>query len=445
MQAVLHKDLANPHYTAWLRFLKSTEDWSADQIHDYQLQELRRVVRLAYEQTEGYRKLWDQAGFSPSQLRTLADVQRIPFVTKEMLQADVESFSLAVGGARKVSTGGSSTGIPFWFYRSDVAFSKELASKAHQYHRVGWQEGHRQFVLRGIPITTESHLQYVPEFHELRASSFHLTSEQMETYWTAWLDYKPEWLRCYPSTGCTFASYLRDRGFEVPKLKGILCASENLFRPQKELLAQVFGCRPFSHYGHSELAVLAGYCEYADTYHVLPQYGYAELIDEDGNVVETAGRIGEIVATSFIMDATLFVRYRIGDVATFDSHACSQCGRPYQVWRSIEGRKQEFFVTKTGKMVSATAAIAAIHDDIWDYIAEFQFYQEAVGSAEFRFVSKDGCSSTIIDQVRNKLESRFNHELNLTMVPVSKIERTKRAKGRILIQKLDLDAIWSHI
>ena len=83
-----------------------------------------------------------------------------------------------------------------------------------------------------------------------------------------------------------------------------------------------FSTRVFSHYGHYELAVLAGFCEKEDTYHVLPQYGYAELLDSNGKPVTQPGGMGEIVATSFIMHATPIIRYRTRDYAVLKGWQC---------------------------------------------------------------------------------------------------------------------------
>lgn len=432
-----HKDLENQEYVSWVHFLDSAENWSSEEIKTYQFNEIARVVTLAYDKTKGYRSLYDAAGFHPTSLHTLEDVKRIPFVTKEMIRENPEAFTVPGVACTLVSTGGSSTGIPFSFHRSKSAFSKELASKAHQYHRVGWREGDRQFVLRGVQIADAKRLQFIHEYNELRASSFDLDSHWMEKYWRAWLEYNPEWLRCYPSTGYAFAQYLLLSNTKVPPLKGILCASENLYDYQKQVLAEVFGCRVFSHYGHSELAVLAGYCELADTYHVLPQYGYAELIDAEGKAVYEPGAMGEIVSTSFIQDATLFVRYRTCDMATLSGNHCPACGRPYQIWQHIDGRMQEFFITSTGRAISATAAIAAVHDDTWSQVSEFQFHQRIVGEVEFRFVPRAECKTAIIEDLKRRIENRLNNEVLLTMIPVQKIERTGRAKSRILIQDLD--------
>jgi len=315
------------------------------------LQQLQRIILHAYENCPAYRDLFDREGVTPTGIRSLDDIAKLPFVTKQDLRDRLEEFSCPWPDRKYVTTGGS-TGIPFGFYRDDIAFGRELASKAHQYHRIGWKEGDRQLVFRGLLIHSPDHTTYVPEFEELRCSSYHLTPEGMEGFYRRALEYRPKWLRCYPSSGYIFARFLNERGWKIPSIEGVLCASENLYEFQRKSLQKVFGEKVYSHYGHYELAVLAGYCEHVPAYHVLPQYGYAELLDGRGKRVRTPGEIGEIVATSFLMYATPMIRYRTRDYAAFKSHACAECGRPYEVWDRIEGRLQEFVVTGTGRLIS---------------------------------------------------------------------------------------------
>jgi len=431
-----HADLRNRHYTEWLCFLKQSESWSADELRAYQWREVQRIFRHAYETCPGYRERYDCHGITPDSLRTLADFARVPMIDKESLSDDIDRFSTRIRGSKYVTTGGS-TGIPFGFYRDAPAFAKELASKAHQYHRIGWQEGVRQFVLRGLPIATRNHIQFYPSFNELRCSSYHLTPETMETYRRKALQYRPQFLRCYPSSGFLFAKFIEETGREFPPLRGIMCASENLYPHQKDLLAQVFQARVFSHYGHYELSVLAGFCEFEDTYHVLPQYGYAELLHPDGSPVTNPGDVGEIVATSFIMHATPFIRYRTRDLAVFRGWKCPFCKRPYQIWDKIEGRLQEFIVTKTGRRITMTAI--NMHDDIFDHIRQFQFHQKTLGQIEFHYIPRKTCSSAIVDEMKRRLLVKLGDDVELILKSVRDIPLTVRGKHRFLIQKLQME------
>lgn len=433
---IVHSDLNNTNYINWINFLKSSENWSTNQIEDYQLSELKRIVQTAYENTNGYHKLFDDHKISPHDIASFEDFRKIPFLEKEMIRDRLDDFTVKTTNRQYITTSGS-TGIPTGLYRTDIAFAKELASKAYQYYRVGWKEGDPQFVFRGIPIETDDHIEFIPEFNELRCSSYYLTPKWMEIYRQKAWEYKPKWLRCYPSSGYIFARFLSDTDRDFPPIDGILCASENLYEYQKQLLSHQFNCRVFSHYGHYEMSVLAGYCEYSDNYHVLPQYGYAELVDNKDNPITNPGEIGQIVGTSFINYATLFIRYHTRDYAVFKGSGCSFCKRPYQIWERIEGRAQEFILTATGRYISMTAI--NMHDDIFDNIKEFQFYQNKPGLVSFKYIPALQITDDIVDDMKHRILKKMSYDIKLTMEPVDTIPKSKRGKHTFLIQKLTIN------
>lgn len=437
---MLHKDLTNQYYVDWLAFLEKSKAWSRQEIDDYQFLQLKNKAEYVWEHTPGYRKLWQTFGVHPNSLKSLEDVNAFPRISKAQLCEDIDAFTVKKEGMAYTSTGGS-TGIALGFYRTAEAFARELASKAHQYHRVGWREGDRQVVLRGVPITHASNMQFFPEFNELRFSSYHLTLDEMEKYRKKSHEYQPEWLRCYPSSGYRFAKYIQESGKPFPPLKGILVSSENLYDFQKKCMEDAFSCRIFNHYGQFEQVALAGYCEKADTFHVLPHYGHVQLLDANGNTVTTKGMLGEIVATSFLMDATCFFRYNTGDFAVYGGESCPACGRPYQIWERVEGRLQDFIVTKSNRYISLTAM--NMHDDIFFNIKQFQYYQDSPGVVILKYIPKDMQAAYIDEEdIKKRLYLKLGEdvELHLRKVDEGEMQRTPRGKFMYIQQKLKLGA-----
>jgi phenylacetate-CoA ligase len=436
MTAFIHKDLQNKDYVEWMQFLRKANQWKKKQIQDYQISEIKRILNLAYQNTIGYKTLFGKTGLTPNKINSFEDFRQIPFTTKKAFQDDLESFSIQKNSRIYVTTGGS-TGIPMGMYRDKVSFAKELASKAHQYYRIGWKEGDRQIVFRGLPIETLDNTEFVEEFNELRCSTYQFLPEKMEVYRQKAVEYEPEWIRCYPSAGYLFASFLEENKLPFPKLKGILCASEMLYDFQKEKLEKVFNCRVFSHYGHYEMSALAGFCEYTDDYHVLPQYSFVELIDQEGSVVREQGKIGEIVATSFIMEVTPFIRYRTGDLAVYKSDKCEACGRPYQIWEKVVGRRQEYIVSKNNRLISMT--MLNMHDDIYDDFRQIQFYQNELGKVILRYVPKNKISINKLTEIKKRLTIKLGNDIEIAFQSVENIEFTKRGKHKTLVQELKLD------
>jgi len=433
MHTFIHSDLANSTYRNWKNFLGKAENWSSKKIKRYQLKKLKGYVRKAYK-LPGYKLLYKNNNFHPKNLKSLNDIKKIPFLTKEMLQSNIASFTFSKKASSYVTTGGS-TGTPLGIYRDKKAFWRELASKAHQYHRVNWKEGDRQIVFRGIPIKNRNKSTFVKNLNELRFSSFHLNGRYLPIFFKKAAAYKPVWLRCYPSSGCIFAKWLIENKKTLPTIRGILCASENLRKTQKRLLRKAFrNAKVFSHYGHYELAALAGYCEETEDYHALPFYGFTELVNQKNQWVQRKGRVGEIVASSFIMDATPLIRYKTGDLAKFKGNGCRHCSRPYQIWEKIVGRLQEIIYTKSGNPVSLTAI--NFHDKTLDKVKNFQFRQDIQGEVTFCYVPKRDLAGSEIETIIKKIQKKIGSRVIVRPKKCNSLLLTKRGKYKALIQNI---------
>jgi len=425
----MHKDLQNKEYLNWLDFLSHSEVMPNEWIRNYQIVELQDIVYTAYYKTTGYKNLYGEC----PEIQSLADIKNLPFLTRDMLRDNFESFSIALPERYKTSTGGSS-GIPISLYHTSKSFARELASKAHQYHRVGWREGDRQLTMRGLVIDDETHTEYIKDYNELRCSSFHLVPKQMNVYYRKALVFHPAWLRCYPSSGYLFARWLLDNDLRL-NLKGVLCASEKLYPFQKQTMSEAFNCHVFSHYGSYELASLAGFCEHSDTYHVLPQYGMVEILNKSGEQVKV-GQIGEIVATSFIADATPIIRYKTGDLAIYGGEKCPECGRENTILLDIEGRRWEYIITKSGRKISPAALNN--HDDLYKYIWQFRYHQDRQGYITFYFIPKDNFKFSMMDTIFEKVKEKLGDDVVLSIEATKELPLSIRGKHGFLVQELDV-------
>jgi len=188
----------------------------------------------------------------------------------------------------------------------------------------------------------------------------------------------------------------------------------------------------FSHYGHYEAAALAGYCEHANTYHVLPTYGYVELLDNNNNPITELGAVGEIVATSFIMDATPFIRYRTGDYATYGGIGCEFCNRPYLILDTIEGRAQDYLIEWGGGRIPVTCI--NMHSDVFDSITQWQIRQRTPGEIDFTYIPLGSDNLNARAAMHNALTRKLP-KFTINMVPVAQIGRTTRGKHRYYINE----------
>ncbi|MCK8518688.1 phenylacetate--CoA ligase family protein [Methanoculleus sp. 7T] len=435
-----------PAYSAYREtyaLLQESRGWSRERLEAYQLQALARLLDHAYANVPYYRRVFDERGLVPEDIQTLRDLERLPFLTREDLQnnlADLKATNYPETAFEYVTTGGS-TGIPVGFYyEKGASRAREWAFMKTQWDRVGYRFGDKCVVLRGYIVGSAKDEVYWKKTlfgRWLLMSSHHMTEETLPAYIDRIRRFRPRFIQSYPSMAVILARYMVDHEVApFPTVKAILCGSENLYPWQRSLLEEAFKCRVFSWYGNSEQTVLAGECEESTHYHIFPEYGIVELIGRDGRPVEGPGAMGEVVATSLMNPIFPLIRYRTMDVAVLGNGPCS-CGRQYPLLEKVEGRLHEFIVTKSRRLISMTAV--NMHSDVFDNVAQFQFYQKKEGEVLLRIVRKPGYTDRDTEYILRELEKKFEGDVDVTIRFVGKIPRTRRGKYQFLIQDLPLD------
>jgi phenylacetate-CoA ligase len=425
-------------YCKWRSFLRKAERWPPEMIRIWQARRLREIVRHAWDNCEGYRELYRKAGVTPADIQDVDDLPHLPCVTKQMLQNNLEAFSAPLQGRHYIATGGS-TGIPLGFYVTRQNTHIEKAFMYAGWRRTGWKPGRCTAVLRGAFVGSQTQLwEYDSYWRQLNMSSYYLAPEALPVYLEGLQHFQPETLQAYPSACLLLADLLEDYGrpVELP-FRFIMLGSENLYDWQVEKLCHVFPqARLFGWYGHTEMAVLAPWCEHRDTFHCWPFYGLTEVLDEKGCEV-SEGEEGEIVGTSFHVMATPFIRYRTMDMAVKGPPRCPDCRRNFQILNNIMGRLQEVIVTADGRYISMTAI--NMHDRIFDALRQFQFLQEEPGRVIFRYVAKHPpLTPNEESYIRHRLQIKLGEDMELLLQSVLEIPLTSRGKLRFLEQRLPI-------
>ncbi|MBP7411579.1 MAG: phenylacetate--CoA ligase family protein [Methanoculleus sp.] len=435
-----------PSYRVYRRMyalLQQSRWWSREELAAYQAEVLSRLLDHAYENVPYYRRVFDDRGLVPADIRTPGDLTLLPFLTKEIVQAniaDLKARNYPETAFEYVRTSGS-TGTPMGFYyERGASRAKEWAFMKTQWDRVGYRFTDRCVVLRGHVVNPAPDGTYWKKAlfgRWLIMSSHCMTEETLPAYVDRIHRFRPRFIHAYPSTAVILARYMREHDVApFPTVKAVLCGSENLYPWQRSLLAEAFGCRVFSWYGNSEQTVLAGECEESTHYHIFPEYGVVELIGQDDRPVEGPGAMGEVVATSLTNFVCPLIRYRTMDVAVATKEQCS-CGRQYPLLERVEGRLQEFIVTRNGNLISVTPI--NYESGAFENIRQFQMYQEEMGELVMKVVRKPTYTEEDTRQLTRELRWQLGDEVNVHIRFVDEIPRTRGGKFRYLIQKLPIE------
>lgn len=428
-------------FRRWYRFALEADRWDVRRIQEFQLQQLRRVLTLAWEKTDFYRESFRTVGFEPGDLKSLSDLQKLPTIDKAVVRENWERMltkPITAPGVSLVTTGGTS-GEPMRFYMSSSRHAPEFAHLTAAWHRVGYRPGDTMAVLRGRLIkesTNGMYYEYDPLFRHHYYSTFHMSPDDLRRYVRHIHEVRPKFLHAYPSSLFALAQFMLAEGLAFPtSVRAALLESEPVLPHHHKLIQEKMGLRMFSCYGHSEKLVMAAFCENSNHYHVLPSYGYCEVLNADEDPVGE-GESGDLTGTGFINEVMPFIRYRTGDQVERGSNICSACGRPHMQLTGIKGRwGQEFLVCRDGRTLIYMTSLN-LHDDTFDGIARFQFVQDQPGKAALLLVPVNGTPGDPVRFERH-FAPKLGHGVDLEVRFVPEIPLTRVGKQPMILQRCE--------
>jgi phenylacetate-CoA ligase len=429
--------------------LQKSQWWSKEQSEEYQLRQLHQLLTHAYDNVPYYSNVFRERGLTPRDIRDFDDLEKLPFLTKEIIRDNVEALkarNVAQDRFEYVTTGGT-TGRPLGFYyEKGTSRAKEWAFMRTLWGRVGYKFTDKLVVLRSNVVKTAERGIYWESAllgRWLNLSSYHMNEATLPTYIARIRAFRPKFLWAFPSVVTILASFMKRHDVEpFSTVKAILCGSEAVYPWQRGLLENAFQCRVFSWYGHSEMGALAGECEKSSQYHLFPEYGITELLSTKGTVVRGANEQAEIVTTGFNNLAFPLIRYRTGDFGAYTEDGCA-CHRNYRRLHSVEGRwLQELIIGQHGRIFPVTAL--NMHSDVYDNVEQFQFYQDREGELILNIVRGTNYTEADSQRICEELLKKLGSDTRLDLEFVDHISRTKAGKFKFVVQKLPVDELIGY-
>jgi phenylacetate-CoA ligase len=397
-----------------------------------QFDRLRAQIELAYNHTVYYRRLLDEYGVSPRSIQSVADVRRIPPLTREALRRnfdDLRTRGIPLGRVQRWSSGGS-TGTPV-ARLVDVSEGIHMAVR-HRAHRwFGVEPGAREIVLWGssIELGRQDVVRSVRDWllNSKLLSAFDLSPAALGRYVVVIERHRPELMYGYASALYVLARYLRQTGWRPNwKIKAIFTTAEPLLDFQRRELEAVFECPVAVEYGARDAGQMADECP-----------SHSLHIPAETTFLETEGRredgLGEILVTNLYSSAMPIIRYRTGDVGELDDGQC-RCGRTLPILKRVEGRRTDFLITPSGRILHALSVIYVLREI--DAVKEFQVTQEVVDHVRVDVVVEPAFSSRDRETIERRLRTLLGDEVEVTVQVTDRIERAPSGKYRYVISRV---------
>jgi phenylacetate-CoA ligase len=414
------------------------------QLREHQLQLMRARLGYVHERSPFYRRKLDAAGIRPDQVRTLQDVQRIPFTEKEELRLSQAAnppwgdfACIRPREAVRVFQTSGTTGKPV---RVMVG------------HRDWFETYYQQFshYRCGFGLTQEDVL-FVPFNYGLYVAwwGFQTAMEKAglmvipggglssKDRLRAMLDWEATAICGTPSYLLYLAETARKNGIDLPgsPIRKVIAAGEPgaSIPSTKKAIQSQWGAECFDDIGSTEITNFSFECLAHEGTHVIEGMFLAEVVDPETLQPLADGQVGELILSNLCCESMPLIRYRTHDLVRFDRTEC-RCGRTtLRLDGGILGRSDDMFHF-AGVNVFPAQVQSLLHQ-VDEFSQEYQLVVPPQGSGRRLRVrvepARDGLRASELDAARERFVEMVKYRITVTPeVEVCEMGSLPRVEGK---------------
>ena len=326
------------------------ETASRGKILAIQNEKIVKQVRYVYEHVPYYKKLMDDKGVKPEDIRGVDDIRLLPFLSKADLR---EAYPYGLLGTdlkncvRIHSTSGTTGKRVVAFYtQKDIDMWEECCARAIV--AAGGSDEDVVQVCYGYGLFTGGSGLHGGS-HKVGCLTLPMSSGNTERQIQFMMDLNSTILCCTPSYAAYIGEALAERGYkpEDNKLKAGIFGAEPWTEEMRREIEKSLGIKAYDIYGLTETSGpgVAFECEEQAGMHINEDHFYVEVIDPDTGEVLPDGSQGELVFTSLDKEAFPLLRYRTRDICVLNRKPCS-CGRTHVRMSKPMGRSDDMLIIR---------------------------------------------------------------------------------------------------
>lgn len=433
--------------------LRRTERASLDEVTALRTGYLRRLIRHAYQHTQHYRQLFDDAGLHPEDVVTLDDLAKVPLLERAVAQASVDTRTASWPEVAVTKTTSGSTGQPL-----EVRFSAESRHwrDATRWRGFGWggyHMGDKALHVWGVSAVPGSALQRakIAIDRKLRrdvyASCMVRSNENLRAMAELIKREKPDVLAGYAQAIADLARFINREGLRDWGTIPVIYGAERLWEHDRADLAEAFGPAVFETYGCREFMLMGSECEAHDGLHESAENLIVELLvrEPDGTIRNARpGEQGEVAVTDLHNLACPFIRYLTGDLAIAREQTPCACGRTLPKFGAVEGRVTDTMRDAAGNPVEGIL-FNILFLNMAKHTRQFQAVQRADGSLVLKVVPMaSGRLPPEVEALIREFVGTHLRGIPLTIELVTDIPLTRAGKLRRVVVEHETDWHPAH-
>lgn len=330
-------------------YQEEIETASHEQIKQWQSERLVKTVKRVYENVEYYRNKMDEKGVKPEDIKSVDDLYKLPFLTKDDLR-EAYPYGLVAASlsdcVRIQSTSGTTGRRVVAFYtQHDLDLWEDCCARAIT--AAGGTKDDVCQVSYGYGLFTGgSGLN--GGSHKVGCLTLPMSSGNTDRQIQFMTDLGATVLCCTPSYAAYLAENINERGLrDKIKLKAGIFGAEAWTEEMRQDIQNKLGIKAYDIYGLTEISGpgVAFECSAQTGMHINEDHFIAEVINPETGEVLPEGEKGELVFTSITKEAFPLLRYRTRDICVLSREKCS-CGRTFVKMTKPMGRSDDMLIVK---------------------------------------------------------------------------------------------------
>ncbi len=316
-----------------------------------QLERLQETVARVARRVDFYQKRFAELGVRPDQIRSLADVRRLPFTTSADLRANYPDGMVAVDRDEisRLHTSSGTTGKPkaLYFSRRDVDNAAELMARCLIMSGAGPQDTLQNMMTYGL-FTGALVMHYGAEKAGIMVIPAGPGNSERQLMLMQ--DFRTTLIHATPSYALYLADFLAQRKIDPRRdlaLRKAYVGAEPYTDESRRKIEEAFGIDVYNCYGLSEMngPGVAFECSCKKGLHLWEDNYLLEIIDPATGEPLPDGQPGEMVLTTLCREAMPLVRYRTRDITSVIPEPCP-CGRTHRRIQRITGRSDDMLIIR---------------------------------------------------------------------------------------------------
>lgn len=417
---------------------------SREQMHQLQSERFCKLVEHVYTNVTFYRNKMDDAGVKPADIKTIEDIVKLPFTSKQDLRDNYPFglFAVPMKDIVRVHASSGTTGKPttVGYTRNDLEVWKEVVARCFTMCGIGSDDIMQVAYGYGL-FTGGLGAHYGAE--EVGASVIPISGGNTRRQLQLMADYGVTALACTPSYALHLADAMAEHGYSLKdiKVKKGVFGAEPWTENMRHELERKWGIHAYDIYGLSEIMGpgVSNDCEFHCGLHVNEDHFFPEIVHPDTKEPVPYGMEGELVFTTLTKEGIPLIRYNTRDLSTLFYEKC-QCGRTLVRMKKITGRSDDMLIIRGVNLFPSQ--IEHVLLEMGETSAHYMLYVDRHNNLDTLELQVELDESKLTDTIKDlqNLTKRIEHALNssiglsvkVTLVEPKTIARSEGKAVRVV-------------